>query len=168
MIEMHLIHVWKKWFSCIWLLMTTFLKILKCIFHFYILDALRLNMGACIFFCKCFSSCIFIWTILINSYKMSFNEYCFGRLYSIFGFAEMHEAIFCICCLPRKHSTNLVNDCSLCLLLRMLTLDSDNSGLISAYPQPWLVNFSTLLKSLHLSVMTYKCLIFNLQWLNLN
>jgi len=98
-----------------------------------------------------------------NSFKMSFNEYCFGRLYSIFGFAEMHEVIFCICCLPRKHSTNLVNDCSLYLLLRMLTLDSDNSGLISAYPQPWFVNFSTLLKILHLSVMTYKCLIFNLQ-----
>ena len=88
--------------------------------------------------------CPVLYIYMDRSYKMSFIEYCFGRLYSIFGFAEMHEAIFCICCLPRKHSTNLVNDCSLCLLLRMLTLDSDNSGLISAYPQPWQLNFSTL------------------------
>ena len=72
----------------------------------------------------------------------------FWKTLFYFWFAEMHEAIFCICCLPRKHSTNLVNDCSLYLLLRMLTLDSDNSGLISAYPQPWWVNFSTYQRNL--------------------
>ena len=137
-IEMHLIHVWKKWLGCIWLPRATFLKMHLSFLYFSCTEVTYKKMHLLLQLCPVLN------IYMDRSYKMSFIEYCFGRLYSIFGFAEMHEVIFWICCLPRKHSTNLVNDCSLCLLLRMLTLDSDNSGLISAYPQPWQLNFSTL------------------------